>query len=226
LRSTFSSSRLVRLLDAWAPVEADPAGPDFAERLSLWVNAFDAIGLQSAQQSIQAMRTPAVGKPADGSPARLQAVEQDVHRVRAGLAQAIAQDPDTPGDGHGAYQQRHLDLQRQMDQAIAPLRDRTRQALAKVSPQLRQLAALDAVFQHLLAPREQALLPAAATLMERRFVQLHAQQTPAGPGVEAGDALRDFQRDWRQALLAELDLRLEPVAGLVEALRNELRNRA
>jgi len=33
--------------------------------------------------------------------------------------------------------------------------------------------------------------------------------------------LASFATDWRNALLAELDLRLEPVAGLVDALRNE-----
>ena len=33
--------------------------------------------------------------------------------------------------------------------------------------------------------------------------------------------LASFANEWRNALLAELDLRLEPVAGLGDALRNE-----
>ena len=51
--------------------------------------------------------------------------------------------------------------------------------------------------------------------MERRFEQL-AHSNDAG-------WLEAFGKDWRLALLAELDLRLEPVAGLIDALNNELK---
>jgi hypothetical protein len=101
-----------------------------------------------------------------------------------------------------------------MEQAIASLRDRVRQTLSRVSPRLRQLAALDAVLEQVIAPREQVLLPTASTLMARRFGQLRA--------TEGG--LDGFANDWREALLSELDLRLEPVAGLADALRNEPMN--
>ena len=102
-----------------------------------------------------------------------------------------------------------------MEQMIAPLRDHVRQTLCRISPKLRKLAALDAVLEQLLAPRAQLLLPEAASLMERRFEQL-AQRDDAG-------WLETFGKDWRLALLAELDLRLEPITGLIEALNNELK---
>ena len=98
---------------------------------------------------------------------------------------------------------------------IAPLRDHVRQTLSRISPKLRQLAALDAVLEQLLAPRAQLLLPEVASLMERRFE--HLAQSDAAGWPEA------FAKDWRLALLAELDLRLEPVAGLIEALNKELK---
>jgi len=246
LRSTFSSSTLVRLLGEWAPVDAPASGMDFAERLSLWLNAFDAIGLQAAHQSIRAITTAAPAAPARGSQARPpQAgdLAEDVRRVRAALGSAIARDPLVPAghsnaiagpaappDGYAPYHQRHLELQRQMEQMIAPLRDHVRQALYRTSPRLRQLAALDAVVEHVIAPREQALLPAAAALLQRRFEQLRlahrqdleAAQRPAEPARWPAA----FASDWRRALLAEVDLRLEPVSGLVDALDNELKNRA
>jgi hypothetical protein len=225
LRSTFSSSRLQRLLAAHAPMEMNADGPDFAERLSLWVNAFDAIGLQSAQQGIQAIRTAAGGQSAEPTPARLHAIEEDVRWVRATLTQAIAQDPESLHAGQAAYQHRHLELQRHMEQAIGPLRERTRQAIAQVSPSLHKLAALDALFEHLLAAREQALLPTTASLLERRQTQLRAQPSPNEPDGAPGYDPQAFPREWRQALLAELDLRLEPVTGLVAALANELNER-
>ncbi|RYY91630.1 MAG: DUF3348 family protein [Comamonadaceae bacterium] len=219
LRSSFSQSSLVHLLGAWAPAEAPASGMDVAERLSLWVNAFDAIRLQSAQQAIAGIRTAAAGKPAAGR----QDLAEDVRRVRSVLARAIAQEVDVDADGYAPYRRRHQDLQRQMELMIGPLRDHVRQALSRMSPALRQLAAMDALMEELLAPRAHALLPTAAALVERRFLQLQLQQQhlddSGGGSDDAGDRWRkDFENDWRQALLAELDLRLEPVTGLVEAL--------
>lgn len=233
MRSNFSSSRLVRLAGDWAPVDTPPSGMDFAERLSLWLNAFDAIGLQAAHRSIRAIQAVAPGKLPHPRSALPGALEEDVRRVRSTLAKAIAQDPP-PDAGYSVYLQRHLELQRQMELMIGPLRDHVRQSLSRVSPGLRQLAALDAVLEQVLAPREQLLLPTVPSLVERRFEQLrlaHRQALEAAgqeddPALwrQPGGWLDLFGKDWRQALLAELDLRLEPVAGLIEALSNELKN--
>jgi hypothetical protein len=255
LPSTFSSSSLVRLLGDWAPLGAPVSGMDFAERLSLWLNAFDAIGLQAAHQSIRAITTTApAASTRQARPPGAGDLAEDLRRVRAALGSAIAREPippavdrlalaghsnrpagsPAPSDGYAPYQQRHLELQRQMEQMIAPLRDHVRQALCRISPRLRQLAALDAVVEHVIAPREQALLPTAAALLQRRFEQLrqaHRQELEAAgqqdePAGGRGDEWLDaFARDWRRALLAEVDLRLEPVAGLIDALDNELKNR-
>jgi hypothetical protein len=228
LRSTFGHSSLVRQLAAWTPAEAETPGMDVAERLSLWLNAFDAIGLQQAQQAIRQIRTAAAGS-ADAPPVPAEALSADLRRVRSALAGAIAQDPRTLAlspEGSKPWQQRHLELQRQMEQMIQPLREHVRQALARVSPRLRQLAALDAVMAQALAAREQAVLPTVATLLERRFVQLRAQANGDGTSEGAATWLEDFAGEWRQVLLAELDLRLQPVLGLIEALGNELKNRA
>ena len=108
-----------------------------------------------------------------------------------------------------------------------------RQTISAVSPALRQLAALDAVLQHVLGAREQTLLPAAVALMERRFQQLrqaHAEpdaaSAPDDPAPQGPDGWRErFLGEWRQVLLAEVELRLEPVAGLIDALGHAMKNR-
>lgn len=215
MHSSLSSSRLVRLLADGVPAGTPSAGLDFAERLSLWLDAFDAINLQAAHQAIRAVATAAPA-PAQAR-ARTRAVEEDFRQVRAVLSQAIALDPvalDAHVDdgGFGPYRRRQQDLQRQMEQMVGALRDHVRQALARRSPRLRQLAALDAAMEQLLARREQALLPAAPSLLERRFAEARAQD---GAWREA------YGQEWRQLLLAELELRLEPVAGLIDALDKE-----
>ena len=235
LRSDFSSSRLVRLLGAWSlgPVP-QPASLDFAEHLALWVGAFDAIRLQSALQSLPA----AAASPAPPRPARRSATAQDLQaqlqRVRAALAHAISLDPlqdaaDPAQPGEAPFLRRHAELQRHMEQMLLPLREQLRQALAQASPRLAQLAALDALWQDLLAPREQQLLAGLPALLMQRFRRLQQAQPAPGPQADLGldeapaaSPLSQFLADWRQALLAELDLRLEPARGLCAALNQEL----
>ena len=210
LRSDFSSSSLVRLLGDWAPVQAD--GMDFAERLGLWLGAFDAMRLQAALQP----QRP--GHGAAPAPAERQALAEQLQRVRAALAHAIAQDPEALAGADPAeaalapFQRRHADLQRHMAQMIAPLREQARALLARGGPAGAELASLDAALQAVLAAREPQHLAGVPTLLARR----HQALKPAG---EAG--MSTFREDWRRALLAELDLRLEPIHGLLEALNHE-----
>ncbi len=231
-RRNFSSSRLVRLLGEAALVEVDASRQDSAERLSLWLNAFDAIKLHAAQQSIGAV---AQARPSQARAAGASAVEEEFHRVRTALEKAIAANGPSPAHGKQAkpahlhaeavveadadyapYRQRYQDQQRQMELRIGPLRDFVRQALSKASPGLRQLAALDAAWEELLGAREQRLLATVPALLERRFEHLRKTRQP-GVWLEA------FGRELQAVLLAELELRLQPVAGLVEALSNEIK---
>jgi hypothetical protein len=217
------------MLAGWACADAQAPATDIAERLSPWLSAFDAIGLQAAHQSIRAIDTAAPVPASDVRPLRSPSLEDEFQRVRSTLSRSISQH-FADDAGYGAYQRRHQKLQRDMEQVIAPLRDHVRQSIGRVSARLRQLAAIDAVFEHLLAAREQTLLPTVGTLLEGRFnaLRLAHQQAielagePDDPTRwhEPGGWLAHFRQDWSQALLAELDLRLEPTAGLIEALNN------
>jgi hypothetical protein len=214
---------------------------DVAERLGLWLNAFDAIKLQSAQQ----LRRPPTGRARPAPRQALRELEQQMQRVRAALAHAIAQDPvawagaDPVHPGLVPFARRHAELQRHMEQMIGPLREQARLSLASACPRLQPLAALDEVMQQVLAAREQPLLAGLQGLLAQRFAQLQAaaaqvapQEVDAleptdpprpDPAAQAADhGLQAFRQDWRDALLAELDLRLEPVAGLLAALNKEV----
>lgn len=238
MHSTFGTSQLVRLLGTWSPVEAGRSGMDFAERTSLWMGPLEAIRLQAAHQPMRI--TPAPDrKPATGRAATIRSLGEDLQRVHGVLARAIAQDPltlanlkpDDPDFGYTPFRQRHLELQRQMEQMASALRDHVRQAVGRASPRLRQLAELDAALEQVLAVREQKLLPTTAALLERRFNQLRrthreereasGQPDEAAHWQQPGGWLHAFGQDWRHALLAELDLRLEAATGLLDALRNE-----
>ena len=108
----------------------------------------------------------------------------------------------------------HRDLDRRaMELAIAPLRERVREALAACGPQQARLAAVYAVMAQALAPHERRLLGGLPGWLEKRSQRMGQQGVPEA-------ALADTLRQELQALLlAELEHRLQPVEGLIAALR-------
>jgi hypothetical protein len=108
------------------------------------------------------------------------------------------------------HHQRCLDLQRRMETAIEPFRAHVRQVLAAASPRLAQLATLDASFEQMLGGREQRLLSGVPAFLKARFEQLRQTHPDTWPAP--------FELELQQALKSELELRLQPVTGLIEAL--------
>lgn len=219
LRSNFNRSALVRQLAGWLPAPVDAPRQDLAERLGQWLNVADAIALHSTHQALPSVaraRRPAV-------PASASAVQAEFQRVRATLSQAITNPPRKPGDestmdadaGFAPHHQRCLEQQRRMEMSIDALRGHVRKTLSHTSPHLAQLAALDAVLDPMLGGREQKLLSTVAAFLKARFDQLRQTQPGGWQPI--------FEHDLQQALLAELDLRLQPVVGMVEALSHELK---
>lgn len=241
-RTSFDSSRLIRALSDLVSTDAAPPRQSFADRLGQWLDFADAIALFSALNG----STDAAGGPATAEHPTLGG---EFARVRGGLLDSINTDglltpgkarirlpapawhASTPGAAdYLPYHRYYLAHQRDMGAAIAPLRASVRAGLAQRSPALRQLAALDGVLDQALAPRERSLLANVPQLLGRRFEQLHqahrnALSTPDDPArwLQPGAWLHTFCQDMRAVLLAELELRLQPVAGLMDALNEVTR---
>lgn len=241
-RTSFDSSRLIRALSDLVSTDATPPRQSFADRLGQWLDFADAIALFSALNG----STDAAGGPAT---AEHPALRDEFARVRGALLDSINTDgvltpgkarirlpapawhASTPGAAdYLPYHRYYLAHQRDMGAAIAPLRASVRAGLAQRAPALRQLAALDGVLDQALAPRERSLLATVPQLLGRRFEQLHqahrnALTTPDDPArwLQPGAWLHTFCQDMRAVLLAELELRLQPVAGLLEALNEVTR---
>lgn len=246
-RTSSHSARLIRVLADLAVAEAPESRQTFADRLGLWLDFTDAIALFSVMGSGAASVPKAAPAP---SPAA-QTLRDDYARVRTGLEESIALDGlTTPGkarvklprpDWHpsieGAadflpYQRYYLAHQRDMGAAITPLRASARAALAALSPAHKQLAQVDGVMEQALGPRERTLLTSVPVALAKHFERLHqAHRTARSEAGEAdspdqwlqpGGWLATFCKDMKTILQAELDLRLQPVAGLLEALGNEV----
>jgi hypothetical protein len=77
-----------------------------------------------------------------------------------------------------------------------------------------KLAMVDTVMERVVGAREQSLLASVPALLETHFEHLRQAHEHA-PGAW----LTQFRKDMQAVLLAELDIRFEPVEGLLAALR-------
>jgi hypothetical protein len=241
-RTRFTGPALVRLLARLAEADVAESRQSFAERLGRWLDWTHAIPLAAALDGAAA-RPPAA--PGGAPPSRAGAEQREFERVRAALVKGIAEDagpaaasrrtalPSTTGGGtaeapadFAPYRRRYLARQQAMDAGIGALRGRLRGALAGSTPAMARLAAVDAVMEQVLGGRERALLATVPAWLEKRFERLRAA-APHGPdGTRAADGepgewLDVFTQDMRDVLLAELDVRLQPVEGLLDALRQQ-----
>ncbi|MFZ4288134.1 DUF3348 family protein [Variovorax sp. HJSM1_2] len=240
----FSSSKLVRLLEHVAPGGSEASRQDSAERLSQWVGVFDAVKLHALHQSLKTLgQTPGHEAPSAGRTAQTRSLSlrQQFDQVRATLLSSItaphvaadlaaspraprlasfqkeaaaAMAAPQPVVDFALHRQRYLDQQRKMELMIGPLRAHAQQTLSAASSALRQLAALDAMWQQMLEVREQKLLANLPAMLKQRFEQLRKTNADA---ASPASWVESFEAELQEVLLAELDTRLQPVLGLIEA---------
>lgn len=229
-RTFFTGSALVRLLTQWTEAPAAASKQAVGERLSQWLGWTDAIALSAALSATPTVaRSPRSTAPARSAGPAKGGFEADVARVRTALTRSITDDarPADAGEDFAPYRRHYLGKQQAMELGIEPVRERLRAALAQRSTAMARLAGVDAVMDDAVGTQARALLSAVPSLLEKRFERLRAQhrarvdEANDEPEAASGPAgwLDVFCKDLQRALLAELDLRLQPLEGLLEALR-------
>jgi hypothetical protein len=234
-RTTIRGPTFIRLLARLTDVDVHPPKPLLSHRLSEWLDLNHAIALSTALEGRPSVTTSDV-PPAGG------AGEVECARVRATLVEAIAGDRAFNAAGssetvdYAFFRQRHLALQQTMDTSISQLRGRLRDLLALGTADMARLAAVDAAMERALSRREWTLLSRVPALLGQHFERLREaaqeaqdgtqQDTPASEdtATPAPSAWLDtFRKDMQGALLAELDVRLQPIEGLLAALRTHFK---
>lgn len=230
-RTAFRGPTFIRLLARLTDDTLPQGGPAPAERLSQWIDWTRAVVLSKVLDA-----------KAPEAEQETQVVDRDdaavCAKARATLLAAIAEAPElvipqpqavvSSGDDAAApelaidfapFRQRHLALQRAMQTATGRLRGDLRERLAQRSTDMARLAEVDAVMEGALSPREHALLGAVPALLEAHFERLRAAagESAADPSAPWLDG---FRRDMQGVLIAELDVRFQPVEGLLAALRS------
>lgn len=240
-RTTPGAPALVRLLARLAQVDVAEPRQSLADRLGQWLSWTDAIALSSALGA-----RPAAGLAHADARSAGDDAERMCARVRAALTNAIASASGMVSSGgrraalrapvrrntadpvpeFAVFRQDYLTVQQTMQTDIGLLRERLRRQLIARPPELARLAVLDASLEQALDARERALLGTVPTLLGAHFERLRhaAQQMPADVSeaampVAARAWLDQFRQDMQRVLLAELEIRFQPIAGLLAALR-------
>jgi len=146
---------------------------------------------------------------------------------------------DTPLDQLATfepYQRFYLSHQREFENKLQRLQSRVKSLVSEFSNDLAQLAALDEVIRITLLPHTRKYLTVIPKLLEKRFdFLLHnflTEHEEAIDEIKQTEPNEEIQQRWTQAngwlnhfikdmqglLLAELELRLLPVMGLLEAV--------
>lgn len=206
-------SPLVGLLAQLALVDRATTPPSFVEGMGRWLGWQHAIPLSAVLQAplAAAVRPP---RARAGTPP----LAAEFTRVHDALTRAIADDAATASeDGRDfvPWRRRYTGLQQAMEAAITPLRAQLRDAVARLSPEGAQLAALDAVLASALAAPEQAQLAQMPALLHKHFTRLrpaHPETDPQAPWLQT------LRQDMQRLLRAELALRLQPARGLLDTL--------
>ena len=126
------------------------------------------------------------------------------------------------------YRKRYVALQGKLALSSHRLRVQTAEAMAGISPELARLASLDKGLCDALAARQRQYFDVIPTLLEQHFHHLlntHWQTLPGtsdacdlASWMAPGGWIPSFCGQMQELLLAELEIRLQPVLGLIESI--------
>lgn len=215
-----SPARLMQLLTAAGATGRKDVLPCFGERLSRLFGLGDTMKLDSAL----GFRSRQPGTPQKAALERLVQELASTRRLLVKRIHAYGTDIDAEAQLTAEpYAQALLSTQRKIAATTRQFRDKVRSTLKDQGQDLARLAEVDAVFDHTMAGYTAQCLSRISMVLELRFQALEPASTPASnPDQGPGDWLGRYCEDAQNLLLAELDVRLEPVLGLLEAFHNEI----
>ena len=232
---TSPSTRLAQVLSELLDVNQALSHQGFVEKIGRLIDFSRAMALADTLNN-----SVSKGSQVDSAPyfEQMQTVFVDAHkRMVSFISQTFtASHQDLPfrlpqatdhsfsqEDGGLSSYQRFYELhQSEMDIGVGRLLKDIRQSLSACSPKLARLVELDMALNTVLAPYSRKLLSAVPRLLAKRFRQLYTS-----PFIDGGDIDTSlFVTEMRTVLLAELDIRLQPALGLMEALSIEQENTA
>lgn len=237
-----NASRLVRLLTELSLGDAHVSHRHFADKLGRLLDLSDAFVLSDTLRGLQ--RLPFSHHPSGDSNTIKQHFFDSRRKMVESIARSFVADggtlslnlPQPDADMLTAqntafepYARLYSLHQSEMETRSNKLRKDIRKAVAGLSARLTQLAALDQALSDTLSPQMRRFYAIIPVLLQQRFQHLRdSHREQIDPAVDKPDNwtapggwLDRFYNNMQSLLLAELELRLQPAIGLIEALDEE-----
>ncbi|MEH6910549.1 MAG: DUF3348 family protein [Oceanicoccus sp.] len=234
-----NNPRMIRFL-AELKVAGEPISHTrFAERLAQLIDLSDSLKLSVTHSNMPELAFKPVSASAD-------AIKEEFLRVHAVIVEGILNSftgggkrqwaelpgPDsllspTPEEALQPFLDFYRLHQQQMSSKVKGLRSHVRNAASGLSVELAQLAQLDLVLADTLAAPSRGFLANVAPLLGKRFEPLliEAQLLPPAEQADNDGLMPLYGRlcgELQSLLLAEVEVHLLPVLGLVEAIDDEM----
>ena len=237
---SLGSSRLVRFLTDLSVSDTQVSHRQFTERLGQLIDFSDSITLSEAHaRALEVENEDAeefrAGITAEFLRARSTIVQAAMRsffpgsgpsRLKWPTAGALPADPtEAVAPCLKFYQQQQGDI----DSKIRGLHLRTRAAIAPLSVNLARICAIDEALSDALASHSRRYLSAISSLLGRRLAFLYDQcqqrlDDNTDPQAAWLETREQYRRETQGLLLAEIETRLLPALGLIEALNEEIKD--
>lgn len=244
-RATINNSRLIQALSDLELGNPELPPQNFAEKLGQFLNFSDAITLSSAlerplEKKFETTNIPQRSLEEEFLQTRNMLVtsvvrscsgDQTTSRIR--MPTVKIGEKFNPQSAFDAYLRFYATHQQNLDTHVRTLRANLRNLLAAESAHGKKLATLDAALDDIFWARSRASFANVPKLLEKRFnthYEMHLQDVELR-GIEDASTewmqpkgwLFRFCAEMQTLLLAELDVRLQPALGLVEAYNKEVK---
>ena len=238
---TLGSSRLVRFLTDMSVTQVQVSHRQFTERLGQLIDFSDSITLSEAHARALKVENEDVAAFSEG-------ITAEFLRSRSTIVQAsmrsffpgsgptrikwptLAQEPPRgAATAVAPYLKFYNAQQLDVDTKIRGLHLRTREAVSALSVKLARICAIDAALSDALASHSRRYFASVPRLLARRLEFLYGQYEQAlEDGIDAAagweQTREQYRREAQGLLLAEIEARLLPALGLIEALNEEIPN--
>jgi len=248
LHNPVRGSKLVRFLSEYEMSNIQVSHKNFAQRLGLLVDLSDSVTLSESLRAIPKMARRAAGTLVEvGS----DGLVQEFLKQRSIILKSIVKSFDynavfiqfklpTPQSGTSIaeainfdqYQRFYLLHQSELDFKTEKIRILARKVISEYSINLAQLAELDKTFSQSMVTHTRKRFSVVPKLLKVRFEQLYSEHCETYKESTCVDQplswinekgwLTQFYSEMQQLLLAEFEIRLQPIIGLVEAYNEEI----
>lgn len=239
---SLGSSRLVRFLTDLSVTDTQVSHRQFTERLGQLIDFSDSITLSDAHARNLEVDSEGVAEFSDG-------ITREFLRARSTIVQAAMRSffpgsgltrikwpaaetapPAGPDTAVQPYLKFYGSQQADIDSKIRGLHLRSREAVSRLSPGLERICAIDAALADALGVHARRYFSSVPRLLARRMEALfNNYQAGVTNGLDPLRAWLDtreqFRRETQGLLLAEIEARLLPALGLIEALNEETSKR-